>query len=79
MTREDLFQEFGDVFFALAPAARDADTPVSREDVEDLRLRLVAISDRVAMKVAEDSEYTPDDAADDALALEQELDEASRG
>jgi hypothetical protein len=77
MTREDLFQEFGDVFFALAPAARDADTPVSREDVEDLRLRLVRICDLVSIKVAEDTEYTSDDAADDALELEQEL-EAGR-
>jgi hypothetical protein len=73
MTRQDLFNEYADVFFALAPAAREADDHVSREDVEDLRLRLVAISDRVAMKVAEDTEYTPEDAVDDALDLETEV------
>jgi hypothetical protein len=77
MTRQDLFNEYADVFFALAPAAREADDPVSLEDVEDLRQRLVAITDSVSMKVAEDTEYTPDDAADDALELKQEL-EAGR-
>jgi hypothetical protein len=78
MTRQDLFQEYADVLFDLTPSAREADDSVSREDVEAVRLKLVRIADQVAMKVAEDSEYTPDDAADDALELEQEH-EADRG
>jgi hypothetical protein len=72
MNRHDLFAEFGDVFFALAPAARDADDIVSLEDVEDLRQQLTRICDRVAMKVLEDSEFTSDDAVDDAMDLESE-------
>jgi hypothetical protein len=78
MTRQDLFNEYADVLFDLTPSAREADDPVSREDVEALRLKLVRIADQVAMKVAEDTEYTSDDAADDALELAQEL-EADRG
>jgi hypothetical protein len=78
MTRQDLFNEYADVLFDLTPSAREADDLVSREDVEAVRLKLVRIADQVAMKVAEDSEYTPDDAADDALELEQEH-EADRG
>jgi hypothetical protein len=73
MNRQDLFAEFADLFFALAPAARNADDPVSRQDVEDLRRRLVAICDRVAMQVEADTEFTPEDAADAALELEQEI------
>jgi hypothetical protein len=73
MNRQDLFNEYADVFFALAPLARDADDPVSREDVEDLRRKLVAITDRVAMKIAADSEFTPEDAVDEALDLESEV------
>ena len=72
MTRQDLVGEFGDVLFDLVPANRNADDQVSREDIESLRLKLVAICDRVAMKVAEDTEFTPDDAADAALDLEAE-------
>jgi hypothetical protein len=72
MTRQDLFSEFGDVIFDIAPLPREMDDQVSREDVEALRLKLVAICDRVAMKVAEDTEFTPDDAVDAALELEQE-------
>jgi hypothetical protein len=78
MTRQDLFNEYADVLFDLTPSAREADDLVSREDVEAVRLKLVRIADQVAMKVAEDSEYTPDDAADDALELEQEH-ESDRG
>jgi hypothetical protein len=72
MTRQDLVGEFGDVLFDLVPAARNANDPVSREDVESLRRTLVAICDRVAMRVAMDNEFTPEDAADAALDLEQE-------
>jgi hypothetical protein len=72
MTREDLFNDYADVFFALAPLAREADDPVSSEDVEDLRRKLVAITDQVAMKVAADNEFTPEDAVDEAMDLESE-------
>jgi hypothetical protein len=73
MNRQDLFNEFMDVVFAMTPSVSQADDQVSREDVEDLRLRLVATCDRVAMKVAEDNEFTPDDAVDEALELESEI------
>jgi hypothetical protein len=73
MTRRDLFGEFSDVIFDLCPLTRDDDTVVSREDVEDLRRKLVAICDQVAMKVAADNEFTADDAADAALDLEAEM------
>lgn len=72
MNRKDLFNEYADVFFDLMPRNREADDQVSRQDVEALRLALVRICDLVAMKVAEDTEFTPDDAADEALELEQE-------
>jgi hypothetical protein len=78
MTRQDLYSEYADVIFALVPHAREADEQVSREDVESLRLKLVAITDRVAMTVAADTEFTPDDAADAALELEQEHEDAGR-
>ena len=64
MTREELFQEYATVFFALAPSAREADDLVSREDVESLRLKLVAISDRVATYMAMDAAFAAEDEAD---------------
>lgn len=73
MTKQDLFNDFGDVVFALVPHAREADDQVSAQDVEDLRRKLVALCDLVAMKVAADSEFTPEDAVDEALDLETEV------
>jgi hypothetical protein len=75
MTKQDLFNDFGDVFFALAPSPREMDDQVSRQDVEDLRRKVVAICDRVAMQVEADTEFTAEDAAD--MVQQIDLDEAS--
>jgi hypothetical protein len=50
-----LFQEYAEVLFDLMPLNRNADDLVSREDAESLRLRLVAIGELVAMKMADDA------------------------
>jgi hypothetical protein len=73
MNRQDLFEEFMDPIFALAPDVAHANDPVRADDVESVRQRLVAICDRVAMRVAMDNEFTPDDAVDEALELESEI------
>jgi hypothetical protein len=72
MTRQDLFEEFSELTFAIVPSVEQIDDQVALEDVEDLRIALMRLIDRVALRVAEDNERTPDDAADDALEIEQE-------
>lgn len=78
MNRQDLFAEFSDFIFDLTPSGKQADDQVSREDVESLRLACVRICDRVAIKVAEDCEFTPDDASDEAHDLECEREDVGR-
>jgi hypothetical protein len=71
MTREDLFCEFGNIIFALAPD-NCAHEDVTLEDVEDVRRKFAELIDRIAMRVTLDMEMTAEDVADDILQQEQD-------
>jgi hypothetical protein len=73
VTREDLFCEVSDVAFALTPSVANRLDSVSLEDIEDVRRQMTERLDKCAMRVSMDTEFTPDDAADDALDLELEV------